>query len=202
MEKKLFVLSQWAPFLLYYSGFHSEPEPHGPTFPATISHTIRKGIPKWGHHCFWFIGWYKVLKALEARGAGLGTKLRCAFAFSQGVAACVIFGLSHDKVSNQIHAAAAALYMYEHLFLMKLFRHSQSYVSAFKFSFLAFCASLVALRVLEMRYEIPGEVHNTERREAINSLSLPSRAIVYFARYVFSFIFFLFRLFLLAKAHH
>jgi hypothetical protein len=54
--RQLFLTTALLPGALYYLGF--SPDGRRPKFPATISFTIRAGLPKIVHHIIWLAGWY------------------------------------------------------------------------------------------------------------------------------------------------
>lgn len=107
--QRYFLLAQALPMALYYVGLGEEgSDPH---YPATISYTIRAGLPKAAHHLFWTAGWASVARAISGRGQGV--KLRCAFMFLQGCFAVVWFPLSREKWRNRIHGVAAGKYQFQ-----------------------------------------------------------------------------------------
>ena len=58
LSRNIFHASTFLPFLLYHLRLSDEK----PLFPATISHTIRKGPPRWAQHALWLAGWGALMK--------------------------------------------------------------------------------------------------------------------------------------------
>ena len=80
------MANSFIPLILYHMRL-SEPNP---LFPATISHSIRKGIPKLVHHIIWLLGWACMLRVI----AGNGDILHTIFAIKMvvtGVIAVMIY---------------------------------------------------------------------------------------------------------------
>lgn len=65
--KHLFLLSFFIPPLAYYTKGIPFFEDSDQKFPATISWTIRRGLPKYLHHLFWINGWVLMLRMLVRR---------------------------------------------------------------------------------------------------------------------------------------
>ena len=57
--RRLYHACSVVPCLLYYLRTSESPT----KFPATISFTIRKGVPRWTHHALWLAGWVLRLTA-------------------------------------------------------------------------------------------------------------------------------------------
>lgn len=176
LSQKYFMLAQWVPCVMYYLRLGRDSKPQ---FPATISFTIRQGLPKYAHHVFWTLGWLKIGHLI--RNARTDVKFRALATYIHGILTVVIFHLSEDKFKNKLHGVFAGLYMAEHWFLMRLLGHDSWYRTKFTQSFLGFCACLVALRRLEGHFQIPneGECLIEDREAKIESLKPSAKALLY-----------------------
>jgi len=148
-----FVVAQFLPQAVYFLGFGADRDK--PVFPATISFTIRDGLPKQLHHLFWVIGWLHIAALMRKAKAAL--QFRTLMMFLNGVFGVVIYNLSFNKSRNRLHGLFAAIYMVEHIFLMRLFKHEETAFRGFGVSMSLFSCALVMSRMIERKYDIPGE---------------------------------------------
>ena len=124
-----------------------------PKFPATISWTIRKGVPRACHHCFWIAGWLLLLTPLQKRASNLHKAFSVTF-FLWGMSACMIYELGRSKNANHKHVVSAGVFMALHHLHMVLFGARITYLKRFWASFGSFAAGLWLLARVEKAYSI------------------------------------------------
>ena len=97
-----------APIVLYYLKTSENPT----KFPATISFTIRKGIPRFVSNGFWLLGYGLFLRIIWKNG-GLLSKIFAGIMFSTGFLANIIFPLGRGK--DKLHFLFSLIYMLAHV---------------------------------------------------------------------------------------
>ena len=167
--KRLFVLSSVLPPIFYY-GMRQKGEVK--KIPATISFTIRRGLPRFVHHTLWIAGWYKMSKVMRGAGNRL-TKLFALQMFATGIVSVVLCPLGKSEKKNRIHAITAALYMIDHFVLFDLFKTPHKFRYAFVASFLFFCYFLRRVKEFNKKHQLAEEGDNdvTRRRNQIRALN-------------------------------
>jgi hypothetical protein len=145
LARNWFHASQYLPCLLYYAGA-SDAQPR---FPATISHTIRKGIPKLAHHVSWLIGWWIWYGVLQRRGSA-SVRLFAQQMFATGIVTTFICGVGQGKISNRVHFVGAGFYMLDHIVLLSLLDTARSYQVGFYASFMLMVGAIKRSKALEL----------------------------------------------------
>jgi hypothetical protein len=143
LARNIFHASQYVPCLLYYAGT-SELQPR---FPATISHTIRKGVPKIVHHVIWLIGWYIWYGVLRRRGTS-SFRLFAQQMVGTGIVTTFICGVGQGKISNRVHFVGALFYMLDHILLLNLLNTARRYQVGFYTSFALMAAAITRSKEL------------------------------------------------------
>ena len=170
--KRLFVLSSVLPPFFYYGGTGTK------KFPATISFTIRKGVPRFVHHALWIAGWYKMSKVVRGAGNRM-TKLFALQMFATGITSVVLCPLGKSETRNRIHAITAAMYMLDHFVLFDLFKTPRKFRYAFVASFLFFCYFLKRVKEFNKKHRLAAEGDDdsdvARRQNQIHSLDKTHR---------------------------
>ena len=143
LARNSFHISTFLPLLLYHLRV-SEPRPK---FPATISHSIRKGIPKVAANLFWLVGWTVMISVFLRRSGRLGRYFVIQM-FLTGVVTTIVCPLGKGELSDKIHFVTAGLYMVDHHLLFDFLNTSLSYRFGFYSSFLLFAASIMRQKKL------------------------------------------------------
>eukprot|EP00947_MAST-08B_sp_MAST-8B-sp1_P005646 g5646.t1 len=112
----VFHLSTFLPLVLY----HCKTSDEKPKFPATISYTIRHGLPRWTQHGLWLLGWGLMLKVLRGQASDRLTRLFGAQMVLTGIVAVIFCPLGQGKLSDKVHFVASGAYMVDHHFLLYL----------------------------------------------------------------------------------
>ena len=190
--KYLFHTSSILAILLYYSNVHQEIDEkyyctfrtrrecysnNMKKFPASISYTIRRGVPQRVHFMVWMTGWYYMLRAIRNAGSN---KLR---QFSKYMLSTGIFSITfcrlgqNSKLIDGLHFGSAGIYMIQHVVLLQVLNTHPYYKKLFYKSFLALLTSIVGLRHFEKRYNIHTESQcastTTPRQRYIQLSRLP-----------------------------
>jgi len=151
-----------------------------PRFPATISWTIRAGLPKHVHHVLWLSGWFHVIMALGLSGRHLG------FAFSTqmmvtGIISIIFCPTGHNQVQDNIHHLTALMYMLDHLFLFYYWKIKPSYLWAFTSCLLIFTMTMTIKNRLKRHtgMQHPPGMSNGEIIASISKLELHERRLFF-----------------------
>ena len=138
------------PTLIYYCApAWLRPDP-SPRFPATISYTIRRGLPKWVHHTIWLGGWHCVLGAHAGPARPLGRAFLCQMV-ATGVVATVLAPCGHTVPLDALHYLGAFFYMVDHIALLRYWRMPLWSAAGFAASFLAFAVATRAKKGFKHR---------------------------------------------------
>uniref|UniRef100_A0A6S8AS38 Uncharacterized protein n=1 Tax=Aplanochytrium stocchinoi TaxID=215587 RepID=A0A6S8AS38_9STRA len=132
-----FHLTSLIPLILYYLKTSEERT----KFPATISFTIRKGIPRAAHHVLWLLGWYSMYDVFHRAGSRF-SRLFAIQMWVTGVICTFICQLGQGKLSDAIHFVTATMYMIDHVVLFSYLKTRRIFRSAFYVSFLAMAAAM------------------------------------------------------------
>jgi len=150
--RALFHACSIIPCALYYFGTSERPT----KFPATISFTIRKGVPRWAHHVLWAAGWACMGEVIRNAGSQWVQRFTASMV-ATGVWTVVVFRLGHGRVSDLAHFIGAGVYMLDHEMLCSVFKVDTRYRAAFRVSFLLMLGALVRGHALERVAGIGGE---------------------------------------------
>jgi len=143
LARNLFHLTAILPPCLYYFSRFGVDNP--PKFPATISYTIRAGLPKWLHHLIWSSGWFAMYGLFHRYG---DTRLRV-FAlqmFCTGVVTTAVCSLGKSKLHDQIHSLGACLYMLDHHVLFRILDSKTSYMRVFYSAFVVMVSTMAVAK--------------------------------------------------------
>ena len=149
LAKRIFLANTGLNAALYYTGF--SPDGYKVKFPATISWTVRRGLPQKSNLLFWSSGWYLVGSVFARRGDRLA-RLFAAQMYCVGVVTLGICPVGASALQDQVHFIAAGLYFVYHCVLFEYVRTSRPYQAGFYASFAVFLAAVVKIRKLEARY--------------------------------------------------
>lgn len=144
-----FHISTIFPLLLYHLRT-SEPNPK---FPATISHSIRKGVPKLAANLFWLVGWGAMLSVFVRRG-GIGRYFAMQM-FVTGVVTTMVCPLGKGELSDKIHFVTAGLYMVDHHILFDFLNTASLYRRGFYVSFILFAWSIMRQKKIHAAAKVP-----------------------------------------------
>lgn len=140
-----FLLSQYATLLLYYAGTAEQPC----KFPASMSYTASKGLPKLAFLFPWLRGWWLLLGLLWDN-SDCGT-----LAFAGQMVGTGLFTLhfnrpGQSRLSNQFHLLGAVAYTTSHVpmlvFLGMTGVYQIAFFTAFLLAVMSFCSSRHAKR--------------------------------------------------------
>lgn len=131
--QRLFISTSAVPLLLYYLRL-SEPVP---LFPATISWTIRKGVPRWTHHSLWLAGWAVFLSVFLKRG-DVRLKIFALQMFATGFICVILCPIGRGGLQEKVHAVTAGVYMADHHVAFRILDVPAPHVFSFWAFFLAF----------------------------------------------------------------
>lgn len=147
LARTIFQLNAVIPAGLYYfTRYGRDPIPK---FPATISYTIRLGLPKWVSHLGWSAGWYLMYRVIQRRGDQL-LKAFSMQMFATGIVTTAICPLGKSELGDTIHAMAACLYMLDHHALFRILDAPVSYIRVF---YGAFLGMLSAMTVAKLQFK-------------------------------------------------
>lgn len=127
--KLCFLVSQYLPMVLYYLGTSEEQL----KFPASLSYTTSRGLPRWTCLTFWLMGWSFFLRLLSTTNLPI-----MAFATQMMATAwiCAVYNRPHQSLREDlIHLVAATLYILDHVFLMELLNVGSIYQLCFHIFF-------------------------------------------------------------------
>eukprot|EP00658_Telonema_sp_P-2_P060780 TRINITY_DN49601_c0_g1_i2.p1 TRINITY_DN49601_c0_g1~~TRINITY_DN49601_c0_g1_i2.p1 ORF type:complete len:241 (+),score=53.93 TRINITY_DN49601_c0_g1_i2:50-724(+) len=167
-----FHASQFLPLVLYYLGSSERPT----KFPATISFTIRKGLPKWIHHLIWLRGWAHFYAILRRRGSA-SLRAFCLQMVATGVVCTFICAIGQSEKMDKVHFLTAGLYMLDHILLIDLIGVDWRFRLAFYASFGTMVVALRQKKRIEKQAALPseGDVGNVEL-ERLRSTRLDTQA--------------------------
>ena len=178
LARFLFHSCSILPPLLYYMGAGDD---NPPKFPATISFTIRKGVPKQAQLLLWVAGWACMSNAV--RRSQVVQKF-CAKMFLTGVWTTVLFRLGRDAASDAAHFVGAGVYMLDHIVMMKVLKTKPTFRKAFYASLLVLLTSIggthAAERVAGLPMESCNRTNTADRARRIAALPTKLRRRLFF----------------------
>ena len=162
---------QFVPAVLYYLGTSESKT----KFPATISFTIRKGIPKWAQHMIWMRGWWHTYAVLSKKGRF--TSIFSKQMIATGIVATWLFPVGKSEAVDRVHFVTSALYMIDHICLLQLLGIRSIYKVGFYLSFLLMATALFFRKKMEQLARLPseGDVDNNQL-EALREMQLKGPA--------------------------
>ena len=153
--RAIFLLNSATNLLLYYGG--ASPDGHTyAKFPATISWTVRRGLPQAINLLLWACGWWNMLRVFARRGDRMAN-LFAAQMFVTGISALWVFPIGVGPRVDAAHIAAASMYFVDHIFLFRFFRTAHRYRVWFYTSFASLLVALGRVRAIEKRYGFKAE---------------------------------------------
>lgn len=144
LARFLFHSCSLVPPILYYSGTVETP----PKFPATISYTIRKGLPQKAQMVLWMSGWACMYHVIRKRSSLLVRRF-CTKMFLTGIWTTVVFRLGQGPVHDVCHAVGAAVYMLDHAVLLKILNTRPFFRKMFYSSFAIMLYALAKIKSIE-----------------------------------------------------
>mmetsp|Transcript_40703 Transcript_40703/g.117792 ORF Transcript_40703/g.117792 Transcript_40703/m.117792 type:complete len:237 (-) Transcript_40703:71-781(-) len=118
-----------------------------PLFPATISWTIREGVPRLAHHSLWLAAWCLCLSVVQRRGDWRGRAFSWQM-LATGVVCVILCPLGSDGLRERIHTWTAAAYMMDHHLFLRAFGVPSHWVAVFWGCFGAFAGGTLASKAL------------------------------------------------------
>jgi hypothetical protein len=152
---------------LYYLGTSES----APKFPATISWTIRKGLPKKVNHLLWTWGWWTMYGVFARAGDGLSLLFILQMFATGIVTTCLAPVGQGGGWLDQVHFVGALLYMLDHIVLFYYLGTTLPYRAVFYCSFVAMAASISAVKRLGLQPE-----QLEQRRDKLSAV-LPARTL-------------------------
>ena len=147
-----FLLSQYLPMLLYYLGTSEQKL----KFPASLSYTTSRGLPRLSCLALWLLGWSFFLGTLD-----WASDLAIMAFASQMLLTAGISAWSNQpnqgRREDVIHMAAATLYILDHVWLMELLGMRWIYQAGFYSFFLITAASLHWGQSIKRRSGVPAK---------------------------------------------
>ena len=127
-----------------------------PKFPASISFTIRKGLPRYTQFVLWAAGWSCLGNVIYKHGS---TSLRrfLLHMIGTGLWTTQLFPLGNGALSDAAHFLGAGIYMVEHIVLMDVLHMHSKYRTVFYHACVALVGSIVTTRCLERSTNVPSE---------------------------------------------
>jgi len=150
--RSLFHSCSVLPALLYYMGTVERPA----KFPATISFTIRKGLPKHVQTLLWVSGWTTMGRIIQRAGSKFIRKF-CLKMFLTGVWTTQLFRLGQGPLSDVAHFGGAAIYMLDHAALFEILNTKPLFRKIFYSSFVALVVGCGGTRAMEIIAGLPME---------------------------------------------
>lgn len=138
----LFHLCSILPPLAYYFGRGSLAVDRPPKFPATISFTIRKGLPKKIQTVLWTAGWVLMYRVIHRRTKPIAPHTQpsllrryCLQMIGTGVWTTEVFRLGTSDPADVCHFLGAAKYMLDHIVMMDVLKMKPLHRKSFFWSF-------------------------------------------------------------------
>jgi len=184
----LFHLCSILPPLTYYfsRGYLAVDRP--PKFPATISFTIRKGLPKKIQTILWAGGWALMYRLIHRRTKHASQHFYSSLLrrytlqmIGTGVCTIELFPLGKSDTADIFHFMGAAKYMLDHIILMDVLKMKPLYRKMFFWSFGMLVLNCGVVRSIEVLAGIAKEsdtsVTTAQRAKQISQkLSPPARS--------------------------
>jgi hypothetical protein len=158
--QKIFLTQSFLNLLLYYTGFGVDGK--NTKFPATISFTIRGGIPMYSNLIVWTAGWGQMFRVLLSKGDTVA-KIFAGQMYLVGLSTVYLFPVGSGGVLDQIHGAFAGLYFVYHVVLFKYLRTRTPYQVGFYASFATFLFALKNIRKMEVKYQFRSESNSKQK---------------------------------------
>ena len=173
--QRIFIFQSALNLILYYTGFGLEGRT--PKFPATISFTIRGGIPLYTNMVVWTAGWTQMMRILLTKGDTLckGFSLQM---YLTGFLTTYVFPVGFGGMYDQIHGACAGLYFIYHIVLFKYLRTTTPYRVGFYTSFGMFLYALFNIRQIEKIHQFRAESNKQTKEQKEQKLLLDLLLIV------------------------
>lgn len=163
--RNYFHATSLAPCVLYYL----KTSETNTKFPATISFTIRKGVPRYAQHILWVAGWSHMYAVFKRCARGRFSRLFVAQMVLTGVITTMICRLGQGRLSDKIHFVGAAMYMIDHHILFYYLNTRPLYRGLFYGSFLLMSLAMAKKTLLEQAHNLSseGECTNQDREKQL-----------------------------------
>jgi hypothetical protein len=178
--RRLFLAGIALPPLLYYSGASERPT----KFPATISFTIRKGLPSYVGFALWLGGWYNMGRTFHRPRCPAFVRRFSTQMFATGVWLHV-FRLGMGSLGyDAAHFLGAIFYMLDHLVLHEVLGMRQGYRHTFRGAFGLMVAAGLSLATLEKRsgimpeHKLTARSHTALRAKQVAALPRSTRRLI------------------------
>jgi hypothetical protein len=147
--RSIFLANSALSLVLYYGG--ASPDGRQAKFPATISWTVRRGLPKWANLAIWSAGWWQVARVFARRGDALARGF-AAQMYLLGLTTVGICPVGQGAVTDAVHGACAGCYFVCHCVLHWYVRTAGAFRAGFFGSFAAFLLALGRVRGMEKKF--------------------------------------------------
>jgi len=148
-----FIACQFIPMAWYYVVGPDRPA----KFPATISHTMRRGPPKWIHHVCWLMAWWRCYSALSNHASDPLSQFFLFQMIVTGITAVFLFPVGVDAATDRVHFVSSLLYMIDHIIMFYYVGTTLPYRLAFYMSFAIMVVCFGIITRLEKQYGIASE---------------------------------------------
>lgn len=151
-----FLASQYTAMCLYYAGTAERPT----KFPASISYTASKGLPKYAFLLLWLRGWSLFLGVFWA----MGETGALAFALQMITTGFITFGFNkpgQSHTANLVHMVGAVVYIADHLILLAFLDMAWVYRIVFHGSFALSGVALHSTGVIKKAIGLPPKYAST-----------------------------------------
>ena len=145
---RLFHACQYGSLLLYHL---VDPDA---VFPATISFSIRRGAPRYLHHALWLGGWCATTLAVRRAGSATDVAFCCQMVVT-GMVVVIFAPVGRGVKTDMVHTASAALYIFDHHYLLRLLSVPLEYCVGYYASFALFALGLTESKRLERAAGLP-----------------------------------------------
>ena len=132
-----FLCSQYLPMLLYYMRTSEQQL----KFPASLSYTTSRGLPRFACLLLWLVGWYFFIRILDWSADLAILAFAAQMLLTAGISAWSNQP-NQTRHHDLIHMGAATLYILDHIWLMELVGMKSIYKAGFYTFFLITAASL------------------------------------------------------------
>ena len=163
--QRIFLSNVFLNLILYYQGCGVDG--NNTKFPATISYTIRGGLPLYTNLLVWTAGWRQMMRVWFSKGDQMARTFAVQM-YLVGFSTVYLFPVGQGGWRDQVHGALAGLYFIYHGVMFKYLRTTTPFQIGFYVSFFTFLVKLRQIRKLEVQYEFRTETNqkkNTTKRK-------------------------------------
>ena len=163
--QRIFLSNVLINLILYYQGYGVDG--NNTKFPATISYTIRGGLPLYTNLLVWTAGWRQMMRVWFSKGDQIARTFAVQM-YLVGFSTVYVFPVGQGGWKDQVHGILAGLYFIYHGVMFKYLRTTTPFQFGFYVSFFTFLFNLRAIRKLEVEYDFRTETNqknNTTKRK-------------------------------------